>query len=130
VPFTPATDVTVTELQAAVSWDGFNPTNKVAMSLAQDSGGLPGTTIQAFHVSNLPVFGDCCGLAVAKHPAGIPLSAGTQYWLVVGTDARSKFEGGWAFNSSDMRFYDYAQNFGGSWGTITFIQPAYAVLGK
>lgn len=131
VPFTPATNISVYQVQAAVTWDGFNAQNRVIMSIAQDSGGLPGATIQELPISNLPVFGTCCALAVATRNVGIPLIAGKQYWLVAGTNlANQMFEGGWDFNSTDMRSLPWATQSGGNWGTISFIQPGFAVLGK
>ena len=131
VPFTPATNVTVIEIQAALAWDGLTTPNHATLSIAEDASGLPGAMIKTLHVSGMPLFGQCCHLAVAKDNAGISLTAGTQYWLVAGTGSKDlHFEGGWNFNTTDMRSFGYAQNFGGTWFALNFIEPGFAVLGR
>lgn len=133
VPFTPTTNMTVTEVQASVGWGQAGP-NGVSLSINADAGGIPGNALGSVDVSNLGLFGACCQLAeVNGGNHGVPVTGGTQYWFVVYTD--SNFEAtfdAWALNSTDMRsfpgaFYATAN---GAWIPTTSILPGYAVYGK
>jgi len=85
-------------------------------------------------------YGYCCTLDVGKDSAGIPVTAGTQYWIAVITNKQHDFFGGWPFNSTDMRAHtvagyckgdpNYCGNVNnGKWVAVQEVQPAYAVLG-
>jgi hypothetical protein len=140
VPFTPATNMTVKELEASVVWD--EGTNAVVMSLNNDSSGLPGKAIHTWSVKNLATIGTCCQLATAKSKAGIPVKAGTQYWLVVGTNSNdTNIFAAWEVNSTDMRSHPFASycddskqgncnGTSGHWSAASGLLPGYAVLGQ
>jgi hypothetical protein len=84
--FTPGANHTVTRIQVAV---GFSQgkTNGVVLSLNDDNNGVPGKALKTWNASNLPRFGTCCGLVVKSDSAGIPVSAGTRYWVVLSTNS-------------------------------------------
>jgi hypothetical protein len=83
--FAPSADHTVTRIEVAAGWSQQGP-NGVVVSLRRDSNGVPGKALKSWNVSGLPRFGDCCGLVVASDAAGIPVSAGKQYWIVLSTN--------------------------------------------
>jgi hypothetical protein len=71
-------------------------------------------------------------LVTVKDAAGIKVAAGTQYWLVVGTDAASETSwDAWNFNynqvSGTMSFYSTSN---GSWSTQNTTLGAAAIYGS
>jgi hypothetical protein len=130
VPFTPTANMSVKKVQAAIQH--VIGTNEIVLSINSDSSGLPGSAIATFHVKHLEKGGYCCKLTVGTSTAGIPVTQGTQYWLVVSTDSSSQdFLGGWVFNTTDMRPYPLAINrLGNGWKADKGLLPAYAVLGN
>jgi hypothetical protein len=141
IPFTPSANVTVTRIEASVGTFG-NP-SEFELSLREDNAGVPGKPIKSFHIVNPPTYGACCTLDVGNDKAGIPLTSGTQYWIAATTTTKDVFEGGWAFNSTDMRSHAIASyckgpstycgtTNNGKWvaGQSGDPLPAYAVLGN
>ena len=140
VPFTPAADMTVKEVEASVLWD--EGTNTVILSLNRDSGGLPGKAIHTWNVKNLAIIGSCCQLATGKSAAGIAVKKGTQYWVVVSTNSNdSNIFAAWEVNSTDMRLHPFASycddsrqgkcnGNSGKWAAASGLLPGYAVLGQ
>jgi hypothetical protein len=140
VPFTPAANMTVKEVEAAVVW--AEGTNAVVLSLNSDSNGLPGKAIHTWNAKNLPTIGTCCQLATGKSKTGIPVTKGTQYWLVVRTNANdANIFAAWALNTTDMRSHPFASycndskqgscnGTSGTWSAVSGVLPGYAVLGQ
>jgi len=140
VPFTPAADMTVKEVEASVLWD--EGTNAVVLSLNQDSNGLPGKAIHSWTVKNLALIGSCCQLATGKSQTGIPVTKGTQYWLVVRTNSNdTNIFAAWEVNSTDMRSHPFASycddskqgncnGTSGKWSPVSGLLPGFAVLGQ
>ena len=128
IPFTPSTNVKLTKVEAAIRWESGS--NSFAISLAADSGGLPGGTLAGpVDVYNVPSGGGCCELAVAKFKS-VPLEKGTQYWVIVGTDSNSEnAAGAWFLNTTDMRRLPFAM-YSGNWQSIQGVLPAVGVFGK
>jgi hypothetical protein len=83
VAFTPTADHTVTQLEVAIGL--FRGKDELFLSLYNDGGGLPGTAIKTWLKTGLPRFGTCCTIVTKTDAYGIPVTAGTQYWIVVGT---------------------------------------------
>ena len=81
--FTPTANHTVTEIQVGVTY--VQGPNSIILSLNVDDGGTPGKPLHAWLFNNLPAFGTCCTLQTARVPAGIPVTKGTTYWVVVRT---------------------------------------------
>jgi hypothetical protein len=138
LPFTPAADGTVTKIKAAVGT--FGGPSGFELSMRADEGGIPGKTIKTFHIKTPPTYGDCCTLDVGSDSAGIPVTAGTQYWIVASTTAKdTEFLGGWAFNSTDMRSLPaaswckgsstYCGTSSGKWVAFNGLNPAFGVFG-
>lgn len=130
VPFTPTANMSVKKVEAGIQY--VTGTNEIVLSLNSDSSGLPGNAIATFHTKRLPRGGTCCKLAVGTSAAGIPVTQGTQYWLVVSTDSSDRdFLGGWVFNTTDMRSHPFAINqVGKGWIADNGLLPAYDVLGN
>jgi hypothetical protein len=84
--FTPAADHTVTTIEVAVGYSQ-GKTNGVVLSLNSDNNGVPGKALKTWNASGLPRFGTCCTLVVKSDSAGIPVSAGKQYWVVLSTNS-------------------------------------------
>jgi hypothetical protein len=101
IAFTPSANVTVFKIEASVGT--FGGTSEFELSLREDSAGVPGKVIKSFHMTNPPTYGSCCTLDAGYDKAGIALTGGTQYWIAATTSSKDTFEGGWAFNSTDMR---------------------------
>ena len=130
--FTSKVNATVTQVQAAAQYNATGA-NQVNFSLYSDNAGAPGTLLAGpVTVTNLPSYFTCCTLAVANFATGIPITAGTQYWVVGDTPATglgSDFEGVWSFvPASKLRG---GANQSGTWfGFQASIQePAGAVYG-
>jgi hypothetical protein len=138
-PFTPTADATVTKIEVSAGRQGGG-TAGFELGLYSDANGVPGTKIKSFHVAQLPSYGQCCTLAVANDKAGIPITGGTQYWVVVSTTSKDTDIYAWAFNSTDMRAHPaaswcqgsstYCGSNSGKWVAYNYVQLGYAVLGQ
>jgi hypothetical protein len=140
VPFTPSANHTITKVKVAVSL--IQGTNGLVLSLYNDASGLPGTAIKTWQLKNVPNIATCCTVET-KGTIGIPVTAGTQYWVVVKTDANDPDTFAvWNDNdtnqvdASPVAFY-CSQDVSGScnnndaWTTFQAVQgPAFAVLGS
>jgi hypothetical protein len=130
--FTPSTDISVTEIDAAVEW--ITGTDEVDLDLYTDSGGVPGTLLKTFKATNLQGNAGCCGFAVGKDKEGISVTAGTPYWVAVTTATNgSDTFANWMFNSTDqLDKVPSAVNKGSGWVTNGGAVPAasFAVFGK
>jgi hypothetical protein len=85
MPFTPAKKATVKRIKVAVSrlWG----TGRVSIGLFADSGAyLPGAPLQKVTVEGLPQYHSCCDVVTAVLKPGVPVKAGTRYWVVVKAD--------------------------------------------
>lgn len=83
--FTPHADHTVTKIEVAVGYSQQG-TNGVVVSLNGDNNGVPGQALKTWNALGLPRFGTCCTLVAKSDSAGIPVSAGKQYWVVLTTN--------------------------------------------
>ncbi|MGA8490512.1 MAG: choice-of-anchor R domain-containing protein [Terriglobales bacterium] len=141
IPFTPTANATVTRIEASVGT--FENPSEFELSLREDNNGLPGKVLKSVHIKNPSQYGACCTLDVGNDTAGIPVTKGTQYWIAATTRSKDVFEGGWAFNSTDMRSHPIASYCKGSstycgttnngkWvaGMSGDPLPAYAILGN
>jgi hypothetical protein len=89
--------------QVAVSWinAGGKYTN-VILSLNEDNGGVPGAVLEKWWAQigrNKFVAGSCCAVTT-KRSTGIPVTAGTQYWVVVSTEKKSDVMALWNPNDT------------------------------
>ncbi|HEX8812992.1 MAG TPA: choice-of-anchor R domain-containing protein, partial [Terracidiphilus sp.] len=110
----------------------------IEVGLYDDAAGVPGTKIKSVHVTQLPRYGECCGVTTATFK-GIAVKAGTQYWVVISTTSKDIDIYAWAFNSSDMRpqlaaarctgSSTYCGNNSGVWVPFQYVQNGFQVLG-
>lgn len=138
VPFTPAADATLSKLAVSAGRQGSGNSG-FELSLYSDAGGVPGTAIKTVHVSKLPIYGECCDLAVAN-VSGTPVTGGTQYWVVVSTTQNDPDIYAWAFNSTDMRALPsaswclgsqtYCGSNSGKWVPYNYVQLGFAVVAE
>jgi hypothetical protein len=139
--FTPSANHTVTKVKVAVGF--VEGVNGLVLGLYTDASGVPGKALKTWKLSGLPNFGSCCVVETRSDSTGIPVTAGTQYWIVLKTNASESTT--WAaFNVNDTDQVDPApvafycsQDVGGScgnndaWTASNAIPgPAFAVLGN
>ena len=78
---TPTANATITEIVEAVNYaGGIAGANTVTVALLADNGGVPGAVLQEKTVKNIEG-GGCCAVAVDHLTTGIPVTAGTTYWV-------------------------------------------------
>jgi hypothetical protein len=84
--FTPYANRNVTKITVAA---GFSQgtVNGVVLGLKDDNNGIPGKWLKSWTISGLPRFGTCCALVTGSDTAGIPVTGGQQYWVILKTDA-------------------------------------------
>ena len=80
--FTPAADATVTKIETSAGRQSSG-SHGFEISLYSDASGVPGSVLQTVHVDSLPQYGECCDVSTANFMTGVPVTAGTQYWVVV-----------------------------------------------
>ena len=130
--FTPATKATVTKVTVAIGYESSTKSYDVLLSLNVDNNGVPGQALKTWKITfpgGKPVFGSCC--VVKSKMGSVPVSANTQYWVVVSTEANSDIWAGWNSNDSDqIDQIPYAQYSDGVWTKYPNLGPAFAVYGK
>jgi hypothetical protein len=129
VPFTPKEDVTLTQVEAP--FFSIAGTPSIAISLASDASGVPGGTMAGpIDLNSLPPIGGCCKLSVVRF-GNVPLTKGTQYWIIVGTDSNSADSNdSWQANTTDMRPHPRATYSNGAWTARIGSIPAIGIFGK
>ena len=127
MPFTPSNNYAVKTITAAVGY--VTGTNAVTITLNEDAGGLPGAVLRKGMVTGLPTFGTCC-VTASIGGKGTPVSAGTQYWVVVKTDKRSADTwDAWNLNNTGAQG-PFAFNTGTGWQATSGPLSAFGVYGK
>lgn len=127
-PFTPSSNATVEKIAVAVGY--VSGTNEVTISLNVDNGSLPGSSLASANVSNLPPFASCCQFEVANFATGVPVTAGTQYWVVVQTTTpTSDTSAAWNDNDTNQTLQPFAYYSNGLWQSAEGILGAFAVVG-
>jgi hypothetical protein len=127
--YTPSADSTVEGVQVGVGY--VTGANTVAVAIFSDENDAPGKPLKVWNPINLPTFGTCCTLVTVKDAAGIKVAAGTQYWLVVGTDTESETTwDAWNFSYNQVSGTISVYTSGsGVWTTQTTTLPAAAIYG-
>jgi hypothetical protein len=124
IAFTPAISTTSKKVTLGLmAWSANSYTYQADVSIYNDAGGVPGSALATKTVTAAPKFGPCCTLITAR--LEVPLTAGTQYWIVVGphtsTDATI-----WAAQAVDyVNQYKLATNDGVSWTAFTSVGYGY-----
>lgn len=130
--FRPKQDAHVSQLRAAIQYDGSGA-NQVRLSLYSDVSGAPGVLLAGpITVTNLPAFFSCCRTANANIPS-TAVTAGSRYWVVADTVSAgtgSDFLGVWAWVPPAKSLIGI--DMGGGWVSFgpTIEEPAGAVLGS
>ena len=127
--FTPTANHTVTQIQVGVTW--VEGPNSVILSLNADNNGQPGKVLFITQFTNLPTFGTCCTLETANLTTGVPVTAGTLYWVVLRT--LSTNQGTWDVwnnNFADLQG-PFSNSTGRGWNKQSTQElGAFAVLGQ
>jgi len=131
MPFTPTSNAEVTQISVAIEHNTGSP-NSFIVSLNQDSGGLPGKVMHTWVVKNLPQFGTCCTLDVARDAEGLAVKKGSVYWLVAKTNLREgKTRNEWDLASAGIEGpFAINNNNGQGWYQFTAFTSAFGVFGK
>ncbi|HLY05645.1 MAG TPA: choice-of-anchor R domain-containing protein [Rhizomicrobium sp.] len=109
-----------------MAWSADSYTYQADVSIYSDAAGVPGTALATDTVTAAPQFGPCCTPITAK--LRVPLTAGTQYWIVVGphtsTDALI-----WADQAVDYvnQYLLASSQNGGSWTAFTSTGYGYVL---
>jgi hypothetical protein len=125
MPFIPNESGHIRKIRIAITHIEF--TNRMTVSLRADAGGVPGDIIDKIDFSSLPTYGTCCRVQTWK-VKGIPVVAGSRYWLVArASEAGSRF---WwnANNTGAAGTSAYAED--GEWHLRDGDLGAFSVLGR
>lgn len=98
-PFTPAANATAKKIVVSLGYLGGD--GSVILSLNADNNGLPGAVLEHWTLSNLGEAGTCCTVQSANS-AGVPLTAGQQYWIVASTTSASNVWAEWNQADNDQ----------------------------
>ena len=126
--FTPKKSTTVTEIVEAVSY--VTGTDSVTLALMADNNGAPGAVLQEMTVKNLETFGQCCAVAVGKLKTGVPVTAGTTYWVgaILPSKKQATTWDAWNFSTVNTNTAPFAY-YNGAWNVTTAAYAAFAVYG-
>jgi hypothetical protein len=129
-PITPTKNATISEIVEAVGY--VAGTDSVTVALMADSGGIPGAVLQQKTVKNLETFGDCCAVAVDKLKTGVPVTAGTTYWIGAILPSKNQATTWDAFNFSTVNTNTVPFAFFNSngWNASSGPYTGFAVYGK
>lgn len=132
MPFTPKSSSHISQVRAAVLYEGLGA-DQVNLSIRADSKGHPGQLLAGpVTVTNLPKAFTCCQLAIANFNS-VPVKGGTRYWVVADTPKTGKgsdFLGEWAGSVSPVLLLS-GNAAGTGWVTLNGNGlPAGAVLGS
>ena len=126
MPFTAPGNGAVTRIAVAAGY--VTGTNGVTVSLYDDSGGLPGTSLGSLDSTGLPQFGSCCTVVVSN--VGIPITAGSKYWVVLSTGPNTLDTwDAWNQNDTNQTNQPFASRTNGVWTLSSGILGAFAVQG-
>jgi hypothetical protein len=125
LPFTPASDSTVTEISVAVGW--ISGGKAIVVGIYSDASGDVGTLLTSGTTNKVPTFGTCCSTVNVSVP-GASLTAGTQYWVVVTSDdsVSPGFTGVFQSSNGSTIAYNPEQE---GWFTFSGNVPAALVRG-
>jgi len=125
LPFSPAANSHVAELEVAVGW--ISGTHDVIVGLYSDSSGDVGTLLASGTATKIPSFGACCKL-VTVHIPRTAVTAGTQYWIGVTSDDTNAPDFTGVFEASNAGTIAGDVGLGG-WVAFSANLPAAAALG-
>jgi PEP-CTERM motif-containing protein len=107
--------------------------NSFYVDIDKDNAGQPGAVLASFTgLSSSTNFGGCCGLVTISNISGLSLSAGTEYWMVIGpTSTSATTWEAWNFSNSATGLDLYSEDGGSTWHS-NGVQPqgAFDILGS
>ena len=127
MPFTPKVDASVSEIVLGLLYVTGGKDIAI-VSLDADDNGLPGKAIHTWNVARLGKYRwHSCYVSIAKSKKGLPLKAGTRYW-VVGAAPSATWDI-WAYTYNDITGnFAYEENNGG-WNADDSYLSAFGVFG-
>jgi len=125
---TPKKNATVSEIVEAIGYVAGG--DSVTIALLADNSGSPGAVLEQKTVKNLETFGDCCTLAKAKLKTGIPVTAGTTYWVaaILPSKKQATTWDAWNLSTANTNTSTFAY-YNGVWNVTTAQYAAFAVYG-
>jgi hypothetical protein len=107
--FVPKASLSVTKIQVAVGWVNYKAgeyTDVIVSLNADDGTGKPGASMKKWKAQIGGIgFGTCCAVSTERN-AGIPVSAGTQYWVVISTEKKSDIWAAWNVDDTKQKSTD------------------------
>jgi hypothetical protein len=129
--FTPTANATVTKVTVGVGYMFSSTTFDVLLSVNADNKGVPGKALKTWKIkfpNGQPMFGSCC--VVKSGTGSVPISANTQYWVVLSTESNSDIVAAWNIGDYDeIDKIPTAQYVNGVWTVYSNPAPAFAVYG-
>ncbi len=128
-PIVPKKSTTVSEIVEAVGY--VTGTDSVTVALMADNGGVPGAVLEQKTVKNLETFGQCCTVAVDKLKKGVPVTAGTTYWVgaILPSKKQSTTWDAFNFSTVDTDTVPFAF-YNGTWNLTSGPYVGFAVYGS
>jgi hypothetical protein len=114
--FQPAYSGNVSQIDVAVSY--VSGVNSFYVPLNTDNAGQPDTMLASWgNLSSTTNLGSCGGLVSISGISGLSLTAGSNYWIVIGpTSPNSTTWEAWNLNSTGLMGLDaYSNDGGGTW---------------
>jgi hypothetical protein len=102
-------------------------TNAFTIALMSDAGGHPGSILESFAVSDVPLYPDSA-IETLVSTAHTPLFAGTTYWIAA-IPVAANTAGGWFINSTGAIGVSDTGNDGLTWSAHSDPSAAFQVLG-
>jgi hypothetical protein len=111
--FLVASSGSVSQIDAAVGY--VSGVNSFYVAIYSDDGGVPGAQLAAWNnLSSSTTFGTCCGLVTITGISGLNLTAGINYWMVIGPmNLGSATWEQWNLNTTGAMGIDLVSNDGG-----------------
>ena len=126
---TPKANATVTEIAEAIGY--VTGTDSITIALMADNNGSPGTVLAEKKVGNLEAFGSCCAVAVFKLKTGVPVTAGTTYWVgaILPSKKQATTWDAWDLSTANTGNGTFAY-YNGAWNVTSGSYAAFAVYGS
>lgn len=122
VSFTPSSNVDLSQIFLPILWQIPDPPNSTTVTLVNSAGGAPGATVlESWSGLTVPSLSFSPPLTLTSSP-DVLLSAGTQYWIVVGTEGSDFW---FQNNSGGTQPFDFGS--GTSWTVIDPSTQGYAL---
>jgi hypothetical protein len=109
----------VSQIDIGIGWV-LSPSNTFYAAVFTDNGGMPGTQLwREDNLTSPQQFGGCCGVVTISGISGLTLTAGQQYFVVLGPEnIRDNTWLAWNLNSTGATGLDlYSTDGGQSWNS-------------